>query len=115
MTPGALRIASLDLETSKAFYEDQVGLKKVGGSTEDGYLVFDISCLQLVIEPADDEITPRFVALSFAVQDLEIARARLESKGVKFHGPSAIQTWGGLLAHFEDPSGELLTLTQYPT
>lgn len=35
---------------------------------------------------------------------------RLSSGGVKFQAPPQHQPWGGTLAHFDDPAGNILTL-----
>ena len=39
----------------------------------------------------------------------------LEQKGVRLTAPPEAQDWGGVLAHFADPDGNILTLVQYPT
>ena len=39
----------------------------------------------------------------------------LEARGVTFDGPPERQAWGGVLAHFQDPDGNILTLVEYPS
>jgi uncharacterized glyoxalase superfamily protein PhnB len=44
------------------------------------------------------------------VDNINAAYESLVVKGVKFQGPPQREAWGGSLAHFEDPSGNVLTL-----
>lgn len=52
----------------------------------------------------------RFTGVSFDTDDIERAYRRLFALGVPFQGPPEKQDWGGSLAHFRDPDGNLLTL-----
>jgi uncharacterized glyoxalase superfamily protein PhnB len=44
------------------------------------------------------------------VADVELAYRCLRDRGVEFPGPPERQAWGGLLAHFRDPDGNVITL-----
>ena len=64
-------------------------------------------------DPADPEasaLVGRFVGVSIQVEDIDSTYESLRSKGVVFHGEPEKQSWGGTLAHFEDPDGNVITL-----
>jgi predicted enzyme related to lactoylglutathione lyase len=56
------------------------------------------------------ELVGRFVGCSIAVDDSDAAFAALSAKGVAFLSPPEHQSWGGVLAHCKDVSGNVLTL-----
>ncbi|WP_309646656.1 VOC family protein [Phenylobacterium sp.] len=68
----------------------------------------------LIVERDDgsheDGLKGRFVGLSLSVEDIEATYADLIAKGVEFLGPPEKMPWGGTLAHFKDPAGNILTL-----
>ena len=58
----------------------------------------------------DEAFSPRFVAVSLQVEDVQAVYEELVAKGVEFLGPPERMGWGGTLAHFRDPDGNVLTL-----
>ncbi|MDD9927285.1 MAG: VOC family protein [Rhodospirillaceae bacterium] len=48
--------------------------------------------------------------MSLRVEDLAKSYRDLVAQGVRFTAPPETQPWGGSLAHFEDPDGNVLTL-----
>jgi len=48
--------------------------------------------------------------VSLRVDDLAATYVELRAKGVTFTAPPEKQPWGGSLAHFKDPDGNILTL-----
>ena len=58
----------------------------------------------------DPEHVGRFVGVSISVSDIEAAYNELSAKGVAFLAAPEKMPWGGTLAHFRDPSGNVLTL-----
>src|SRR5690606_9442296 len=67
----------------------------------------------LIVEMTDGqhpEEVGRFAGLSLEVKDIAAAHERLLAAGVEFTHPPTKQPWGGTLAHFKDPSGNVLTL-----
>ena len=42
--------------------------------------------------------------------DIDAKHAELSAKGVDFLAPPERMPWGGVLAHFRDPEGNVLTL-----
>lgn len=116
----AARIFVENLEGSLPFYRDVLALEMIAGDADLGFAVFatGVEGVTLVIEECtreeNDGLCPRFTALSFATNDIETRYARMNVDGVQFDGPPETQEWGGKLAHFSDPEGNVLTLVQYP-
>lgn len=111
----ALRIFVDDLANARGFYRDTLGLPIVWDHEASAFGVD--AGVSLIIEtvakdaPADDRaMVGRFVGCSLQVDDIDAECARLETAGVSFAGPPKEQYWGGKLAHFKDPSGNVLTL-----
>jgi len=93
-----------------------LGLHLVDGTAAGPYAFFDTGSTQLALEriapnhPAYGELVGRFAALSFKVSDLSAIYDELVSKGVEFMAPPQKQQWGGGIAHFRDPAGNILSL-----
>jgi predicted enzyme related to lactoylglutathione lyase len=73
----------------------------------------------LILEPDlpegdEPKASGRFTGLSFLVDDVDTVHADLVAHGVVFVHPPETMFWGGRLAHFADPSDNVLTLAQYP-
>lgn len=114
----AARVFVANLDKAVRFYRDSLGLSLSGQTS--GTAVFVLNGLDFIVEqanPADPEgaaMIGRFTALSFEVEDCKAACGELTGKGVQFLGPAQTQAWGGTLAHFLDPDGNVLTLVEYP-
>jgi catechol 2,3-dioxygenase-like lactoylglutathione lyase family enzyme len=111
----AVRVFVDDLAAARRFYGDVLGLQVAWEG--EAAIGFDLDRAGLIIEivgeDADSEalaLVGRFVGCSIAVDDIEETYAELKAKDVKFSGAPERQPWGGVLAHFEDPSGNVLTL-----
>lgn len=52
----------------------------------------------------------RFVGISLQVDNIEAVYEELSKIGVEFTTPPTKQDWGGTLAHFKDPAGNIITL-----
>jgi len=116
----ALRVFVSDLAAARDFYARVLGLQVAGPASEE-VCVLDAGSVQLVVEPVAADAPPedralvgRFVGASFAVDDVAAEHARLHALGVTFVGLPERQPWGGILATFEDPSGNQLQLVQLP-
>jgi catechol 2,3-dioxygenase-like lactoylglutathione lyase family enzyme len=84
--------------------------------------VFQAGPTELVVEAvaADDHeeelaLVGRFTGLSFTVANVAERHAQLSALGVPFTGAPERQAWGGVLATFQDPSGNELQIVQPPT
>jgi catechol 2,3-dioxygenase-like lactoylglutathione lyase family enzyme len=121
MRLSAVRLFVRDLESAAAFYGAVLSLPHVAGTVAWGYLVFDASGVELVIEavaadaPVEDQaLVGRFTGLSFEVDDIVARYSDLRGKGADFTGAPERQAWGGVLATFLDPAGNQLQLVQRP-
>jgi predicted enzyme related to lactoylglutathione lyase len=110
----AVRIFTAQLDRARAFYGNVLGLG--GGRGGPGYAVFTLAGTDVILESvaADDPeaagLVGRFLALSFAVDDIGRAYDDLSRAGVAFIAPPQRQPWGGILAHAQDPDGNVFTL-----
>jgi catechol 2,3-dioxygenase-like lactoylglutathione lyase family enzyme len=104
-----------DLAEARRFYTGILGLP-VAWEFAGVAFGLDVGCT-LIIEAVaangdaeDRALVGRFVGCSLAVDDIDQAYADLTERGVSFSEPPERQPWGGTLAHFRDPSGNVLTL-----
>lgn len=105
----------------RAFYVDVLGLAP--RSQRDDFVSFDWG--------ASDTRAPRLTItvhsqlegrardplramVNLEVTDIETAHARLEARGVTFLRPPEREHFGGWIATFEDPDGNLVQLLQHP-
>ena len=102
-----------------AFYADTLGLRRRVLDKKKGFAVFALGPRDtLSIEranPKDREekkLVGRFVGVSIEVDDIHRAYGKLEAAGVMFDAAPQAQSWGGILTHFRDPAGNVLTLLQ---
>jgi len=102
-------VPSTDWQRSRAFYDDTLGLRP----DETGQAEFWIGdqCFG-IYQPSDFgmEFAPQTTAhIAMHVDDIEEARAELETRGVEFHGET-FDTGVCLMAFFSDPDGNNLML-----
>ncbi len=111
----ALRISVADIAAARVFYGKTLGLKQLWDwGTAVGY-----DCgITLIVEhvdpnePGHEGLVGRFTSCSFAASDIAATYRDLVARGVEFLNPPEKMPWGGTLAHFKDPSGNVLTLVQ---
>lgn len=106
----AARLFVTDMDAARVFYGETLGwpLAFDGGNA----VGYDLGIL-VIIEPAgadDPDLTGRFTGLSIDCPDIDATYDRLRQRGVSFTGPPHKQEWGGVLAHFNDPSGNTISL-----
>ena len=110
----AVRVFVTDLGRSVSFYQSVLGLQLV--FVDDTAAMFDTGQTKLIVEPVKENDTEalsyvgRFCGFSFEVPDMTAAYTALLGCQVRFDGPPEPQAWGGTLAHFFDPDGNVLTL-----
>lgn len=121
MELNTVRVFVNDINAAKDFYEKKLGIPvKVDGRGH-GYCVFKSGSVDLVIETVPDDapeedrvMVGRFTGLSFSVSDIDAKYLELKTVGVHFTGLPEKQFWGGILATFQDPSGNQLQVVQLP-
>lgn len=101
-----------DFEKAEAFYGGVLGLPLskryrggVGGEIETG----NLTIMVLDMAKIGREFAPSKGAIALRVEDVEAARAELESRGVVFQG-EIIDSGVCHQAIFEDPDGNMLIL-----
>jgi lactoylglutathione lyase len=112
----AVRIFVRDWKRALDFYSQTLGMPVRSANEDLGWAELGIAGAPLALEraqPGDPEshgLLGRFVGVSLRVDDVAATYAELRARGVEFVGPPEKQPWGGTLAHFRDPDGNVLTL-----
>ncbi len=106
-----------DFEGAIEFYRDRLGFELGFVDEELGHASFDANGVGLAVarvEPRSQEavLVGRHTGIGVVVPDLEQAYAELSRSGVEFSMPPTRQAWGGSLAMFQDPDGNVLFLDQ---
>ena len=114
----AIRIFTTDWDRSVDFYQETLGLPLTFVDQAFAWAEFDLGGARLGVDGMDadaaraNELVGRFVGVSLAVDDINRVYSQLLEKGVEFTAPPTRQPWGGTLAHFKDPDGNILTLLE---
>ena len=118
----AIRIFVRDWPLACDFYEHKLGLKAEFKSVEFSWAEYATGGSKLCIEGIGDEaasdcdsneaveLVGRFTGVVLRVADVASSYQALSEQGVTFTAPPERQEWGGILAHFTDPDGNILTL-----
>jgi predicted enzyme related to lactoylglutathione lyase len=112
----AVRVFTTRFDEALAFYRDIVGFPVGFVSADMGWAEFDLGGARFALERSDPDdpesrqLVGRFAAVSIEVDDIDATWRRLTAAGVGFPGPPERQPWGGILAHFSDPDGNVITL-----
>ena len=112
----SVRIFTRDWERALAFYSKTLGMRIQYANAEAAWGELDTGAACLAVEglapddPEADGLIGRFIGVSLRVDDIETTFETLVARGVVFREPPTKQPWGGSLAHFEDPDGNVLTL-----
>ena len=119
LIPSTFRIFVQALDEAKVFYAEKLGWDLAEDASNHGYLIFEPGNISVIVECTDrkesDEeggLLGRFTALSLAVEDMESTVSELEQRGVEITAGPERQSWGGVLAWFKDPEGNILTLVE---
>lgn len=98
------------------FYRDVLEFPLGFSDAKMGWAQFELEGAEIALEacnPDDAEsksLVGRFVGASIEVSDIYAVYQRLSKRGVEFIEPPEVQPWGGVLAHFKDLDGNVLTL-----
>jgi catechol 2,3-dioxygenase-like lactoylglutathione lyase family enzyme len=112
---------SIDLSRSRAFYEGALGLRL---TEESSFAVaFDAHGVPLRVTAVEQRVAAPYTILGWLVPDIAAAIDALISRGITFNrygemDQDARGVWespsGARIAWFEDPDGNVLSLTQRP-
>ena len=112
----AQRIFCFNWQECVSFYKETIGLPVKFEDENMGWAEFDLGGVSFAVERQDQHdaeaqsLVGRFVGMSIQVENIEEVCQELIRKGVEFEGLPAKQPWGGILAHFKDPDGNVITL-----
>ena len=112
----AVRIFVRNWEQACNFYREILELPERFKSAAAGWSEYDVGGPCFGVERVDstdregEALVGRMVGVSLRVDDIEVVYRRLLNRGVEFIAPPEKQEWGGSLAHFKDPDGNVLTL-----
>ncbi|MBI4312778.1 MAG: VOC family protein [Chloroflexi bacterium] len=106
-----------DVERLAGFYRDALGLQV--HSWRATFVAFDMGDgLRLSVGRHDGvrgpSKDPFRVMVNLSVRDIESAHSRLAAQGIMFLRPPEREHWGGWVATFYDPDGNVLQLLQQP-
>ncbi len=112
----AIRIFVDDWPLACDFYEKVLGLPLEFKDESFGWAEFDVGGAKFGVERVGEgdaegqQLIGRFLGVSLKVDDAEQTYQDLVAKGVEFDTPPAKQDWGGMVGHFKDPCGNIITL-----
>jgi predicted enzyme related to lactoylglutathione lyase len=105
-----------DVQRLAAFYRDILGLPV--HSERPDFVAFEFGAFRLSIG-RHDRVTgasrdPFRFMVNLGVSEIQETHAALRGKGVEFLRPPEQESWGGWIATFSDPDGNILQLLQQP-
>jgi len=107
-----------DYDRSLTFFRDQVGLTVKMADESFGYASFDTGHASVAFARVDineqPELVSRHTGIGFASEDINLSYEKMSAAGVQFEMPPTKQPWGGVLALFKDPDGNIFYLDQLP-
>lgn len=103
-----------DIKQSIAFYQDVLGFKLLYHIEELGWceLATEVLRVNVGLSQVENPAMLSGTKLTFGVKDIDAARKLLESKKVRFDGPTVEIPGMVKLATFFDPTGNALMLYQ---
>ncbi|NJR37957.1 MAG: glyoxalase/bleomycin resistance/dioxygenase family protein [Leptolyngbyaceae cyanobacterium CSU_1_4] len=109
-----VRLFVTDIERAKQFYCDLLEMPLKADGSDNGFLLFDLGSVSLVVEKISEgseaELVGRFAGLSFSVEDVHKVYGDLATRGVEFMGEPQVQPWGGTTVSLLDPDQNGLSL-----
>jgi predicted enzyme related to lactoylglutathione lyase len=112
----AVRVFTTRWDDAVPFYRDTLGWPLRLLDQARGWAQFELGGSHVFLErissdtPSANALVGRFTGITIAVSDIQASYGHLQRCGVVFDGAPEQQPWGGVVAHFEDPDGNVLTL-----
>jgi predicted enzyme related to lactoylglutathione lyase len=109
---GYVTVGVRDLECAIEFYRDTLGLPLQYAAPEFSYAAFDAGGTRFSLA-AGTEVHGtgnRNTGIGLVVSDVDAAYRELSAKGVEFTMAPQKQPWGGYMAMFADPDGNVFYL-----
>lgn len=112
-TIGYVNVFVSNFQRALEFYRDQIGLDLKLSDDEFGYASFETAGVGFAFAQTDQaDLVGRHTGIGWVVPDVDLAYQALSERGVTFESPPAKQPWGGYMAIFGDPDGNLFYLDQ---
>jgi predicted enzyme related to lactoylglutathione lyase len=103
-----------DMDRSVAFYRDALGLR-MRMRHEDNWAEFEAGSIRIGLHGAGDGPAAHGGTAVFLVEDLDLARAVLQERGVAFEDHLGEVSGYARYASFTDPDGNSMQLIEYLT
>ena len=118
---GYINLAVTDFARSRAFYRDVLGLPELFVDDKFQFAAFSAGGVRFAVVGGADSKKMRearggdvHAGIAFCVPDVDAAYRELEGKGVRFTMKPSKQPWGGYMAMFADPDGNIFYLDTPP-
>lgn len=112
---GYVIVGVKSLDAAVAFYRDTMGFELQFCEPEFHFAAFKVGDLLFNLAEGSEDVHgvgDRNTGIGFNVPDVDAAHAELAAKGVHFTMPPGKQPWGGYMAMFADPDGNVFYLDQ---
>lgn len=113
---GYVIVGVTDLDRAIEFYRDALGFAFVHAAPEFHFAEFRVGAMRFSLAGGGGGEGGHKVGgntgIGFVVDDLDKAHAELAANGVAFTMEPAEQPWGGYMAMFADPDGNVFYLDQ---
>jgi catechol 2,3-dioxygenase-like lactoylglutathione lyase family enzyme len=112
----AIRLSCKNIEESKRFYGEVLGLREIEHESDNGGVHYDVGNIRLTLAEAKGEAkTAPSSQLIFLVENaIDVVCADLTKRGVKFRSKKIVSDSAGKAAWFSDPDGNVIYLWQPP-
>lgn len=115
LTLGYANFFVSDYGRALAFFRDRLGLRPLTEDPSFGYASFDTGQASMAFAVAGEgqaALVGRHTGIGLMAEDIHAAYEALRAAGVEFEQPPTKQPWGGVLALFKDPDGNVFYLDQ---
>jgi lactoylglutathione lyase len=113
---GYVIVGVTDLERAIAFYRDALGFEFVHAAPEFHFAEFTVGGMRFSLAGGNGGDGSHKVGgntgIGLTVDDVDAAHKELAGQGVRFTMEPAQQPWGGYMAMFADPDGNVFYLDQ---
>ena len=117
VTIGYINLAVTDFDRSLAFYRDVLALPLLFVDDKFQFAAFGAGDVRFAVVGGEDSKKMRearggdvHTGIGFCVADVDAAHRELAAKGVRFTMNPSKQPWGGYMAMFADPDGNVFYL-----
>ena len=110
---GYINLHVKDFAACVAFYRDVIGLPVIAADEPFRYASFAAGGVTFAVAGDPDAVRngeDRLSGIGICVPDVDVAYEDLRAKGVRFTMAPSKQPWGGYMAMFADPDGNVFYL-----